>query len=79
MTTKVYCYNCMSYHSPDEMRKVTTKAGERWRCIRSIEAAGAGPSERDAFGRSMSELNRARTRYFQERSSRDRQLMENRC
>ena len=48
MTGKVYCYHCMTYHHPEAMRKVVTRAGERWRCIRSIEAAQTGAAERKA-------------------------------
>jgi hypothetical protein len=40
------------------MRRFATRTGERWRCLRSIEAAHARPDERDAFGRKQSELNR---------------------
>ena len=43
MTGKVYCYHCMTYHHPDAMRKVVTRAGERWRCIRWLVARPAQP------------------------------------
>lgn len=73
MTRKVYCYHCMTYHHPEAMRKIQTSRGERWRCIRSIEAARNHPDERDAFGERQSELNRAR-----ERSTREQRVMEHR-
>lgn len=72
MTGKVYCYHCMTYHHPEAMRKIVTRAGERWRCIRSIEAAQTGAAERKAFGERQSELNRARSRAINERSMSER-------
>jgi hypothetical protein len=51
-----------------------TRRGERWRCIRSIEAARNNPDERDAFGEQQSELNRARARSSQEQRIFERRL-----
>lgn len=45
----------MTYHQPEAMRKMMTRSGVRWRCIRSIEATRGSPEERDAFGEQQSE------------------------
>ena len=50
MMNKIYCYHCMTYHLPENMRQIMTRTGLRWRCIRSIEAARNTAAERDAFG-----------------------------
>jgi hypothetical protein len=41
------------------MRQVTSKVGKRWRCNRSIEATKVDRNAREAFGRSVSEANKA--------------------
>lgn len=76
MTIKVYCYHCMTYHRPESMRKIRTRTGERWRCIRSIEAAQSSTDVRDAFGERQSELNKARARAVQESALLGRRLAE---
>ena len=58
MLDKVYCYHCRSYHAQDEVRLVESKSGKRWRCLKSIASSQASREQRDAFGRSVSELNR---------------------
>ena len=58
MIDKVYCYHCRSYHALEEVRLVQTKSGKRWRCLKSIVSSQASREQRDAFGRSVSELNR---------------------
>ncbi len=58
MVDKVYCYHCRSYHAQDEVRLVQNKSGKRWRCLKSIACSQASREQRDAFGRSVSELNR---------------------
>ncbi len=58
MVDKVYCYYCRSYHAPEEVRLVQSKSGKRWRCLKSIASSQASREQRDAFGRSVSELNR---------------------
>lgn len=40
------------------MRQFQTRVGFRWRCLRSIEAAGRPSGERDAFGREQTDFNR---------------------
>lgn len=59
MSETRYCYHCGIFHLVEEMRQISTKASKRWRCIQSIEAAKADIAKRDAFGRRMSEINRA--------------------
>ena len=54
----LFCYCCRTHHPKVQMRRFATSKGERWRCLRSIEAARGQPGERDAFGRRQSELNR---------------------
>jgi len=41
------------------MRLLVSKTGKRWRCIRSIELARRAISEREAFGRRVSAINKA--------------------
>ena len=74
MMTKVYCYHCMTYHRPESMQKIMTRTGERWRCIRSVEAAQNSVAVRDAFGERQSELNKARARSIQESAMLGRRL-----
>jgi hypothetical protein len=46
----------------NEMRLMVTKTGKRWRCIRSIEATQQGREAREAYGRLVSEINRAESK-----------------
>lgn len=54
-----YCYHCGKHHPIAEMRQIATKTGKRWRCIKSIEATRVNRETRDAFGRKVTEINRA--------------------
>ena len=67
MSDTLYCYCCRTHHPKEQMRRFATRTGERWRCVRSIEAAHARPDERDAFGRRQSELNRLAASQIAER------------
>ncbi len=58
MSDMLFCYCCRKHHPREQMRRFTTRSGERWRCLRSIAAARSHPGERDAFGRRQSEQNR---------------------
>lgn len=58
MADTLFCYCCRTHHPKEQMRRFATRQGERWRCLRSIEAARAKPGERDAFGRQQSAINR---------------------
>ena len=55
------------------MRQIETKAGKRWRCIRSIQATHKSPQARDAFGRQVSAMNTAEARSHARRLSELRQ------
>jgi hypothetical protein len=57
-----YCYHCRTHHPRNEMRLIVTKTGKRWRCIRSIEATQQGPEAREAYGRQVSEINKAESK-----------------
>jgi hypothetical protein len=39
-----------------------TTPGKRWRCIRSIEATQQGAAAREAYGRQISEINKAESK-----------------
>lgn len=41
---------------------MVTKTGTRWRCIRSIEATQRGLEAREAYGRQVSEMNKAESK-----------------
>ena len=42
------------------MRRILTKGGKRWRCIKSIEGAKAEIAERDTFGKEITAINKTR-------------------
>lgn len=58
MSEMQFCYCCRMHHPKEQMRRFTTRAGARWRCLRSIEAASKGISERDLFGQRQTAVNR---------------------
>lgn len=60
MTDTIFCYHCRARHPQDEMRRIATKSGLRWRCIKSIAATRNGVHEREAFGRQTTAHNKAR-------------------
>lgn len=53
-----YCYHCQTYHPQTEMRLVTIRARRRWRCTKSLAAARAPLSVREAFGQQTTRHNR---------------------
>lgn len=59
MSQTAYCYHCVKHHPIEEMRLLVTKTGKRWRCLKSIQATKAGIAQRDAFGRDVTEINKA--------------------
>lgn len=67
MSEMLFCYCCRVHHPKEQMRLFPTKLGQRWRCIRSIEAAACARGERDAFGRRQTEINREEARHQAER------------
>lgn len=62
MSETAFCYHCRQHHPKTEMRQIETKAGKRWRCIRSIQATQQGPEAREAYGRQISEINKAESK-----------------
>lgn len=58
-TGTIYCYHCGSHHPREEMRQIETKGGKRWRCIKSINATKKSSVERDAFGKTVTTINKA--------------------
>lgn len=41
------------------MRQIETKGGKKWRCIKSIEATKKNSVERDAFGKTVTAINKS--------------------
>ena len=41
------------------MRRIETKGGKKWRCIKSIEATKKSSTQRDAFGKTVTTINKA--------------------
>jgi len=58
----IFCYHCRTHHPRDEMRQLVTKTDKRWRCLKSIEATKQGRAAREAYGRQMTETNKAEAR-----------------
>ncbi len=52
-----FCYCCRAHHPIDQMRLFPTRQGQRWRCVRSIEADVRSRRERDAFGEEQTRIN----------------------
>ncbi len=69
MTETMFCYCCRVHHPKEVMRPFITKHGERWRCLRSIEAAACSRLERDAFGKRQTEINREESKRVAERTA----------
>ena len=57
MSTPKFCYHCGKFHPEAEMRQIFTKGGNRWRCIKSIQAIKKTAAERDDFGKRVSAAN----------------------
>ena len=62
MTESEFCYCCRVHHPRESMRLYPTRTGQRWRCLRSIEAAQRSASERDRTGRQQTAWNREAAR-----------------
>lgn len=58
MSEMKFCYCCRLHHPVEQMRLFPTRQGQRWRCVRSIEAAVRSRPERDAFGQQQTSINR---------------------
>ena len=69
-----FCYHCARHHPLEEMRQIVTKGGKKWRCIKSIQATKKNVAHRDAFGKTVTEVNssaaRARIKAMQEMTKR---------
>jgi hypothetical protein len=59
MSDQVFCYYCRRYHPTVEVRLIQSKGVKRWRCMKSLAPRLSSVAERDAFGKSVSESNRA--------------------
>ena len=59
MTDTIFCYHCRARHPIDEVRRISTRSGKRWRCIKSIVASRNGLHEREAFGLQTTAFNKA--------------------
>lgn len=59
MSQTAFCYHCGIHHPLGDMRQIPTKAGPRWRCVKSIEASQKGAAAREAFGRQTTAINKA--------------------
>jgi hypothetical protein len=59
MTDTIFCYHCRARHPQSEVRKISTKSGNRWRCIKSISASRNGKHAREDFGRQTTAFNKA--------------------
>jgi len=55
----IYCYHCGRHHPSSEMRRIETKGGKKWRCIQSIAATKINSSQRDAFGKNVTAINKS--------------------
>jgi len=70
----LFCYCCRVHHPKDQMRLYATGRGLRWRCRRSIVAAGLSRGERDAFGRQQTDRNRNAARLSAEFGQQQKRL-----
>ena len=59
MPDTLFCYHCRLHHPKEEMRQIETKGGKKWRCIKSIEATKINSAQRDAFGKTVTMINKA--------------------
>jgi hypothetical protein len=57
MTRARHCYQCGKSHPEEEMLLIVTKAGRRWRCVRTIQASRKPEKERDKFGEMIRAIN----------------------
>ena len=59
MSDQVFCYHCRRHHPADQVTQVYARGVKRWRCRQSIVLSRSSSVARDAFGRAVSEQNRA--------------------
>ena len=58
MSETAFCSYCAARHPVEVMRRILTRGGKRWRCIKSIEGAKADIAERDTFGKQITAINK---------------------
>lgn len=76
MPETLFCYCCRAHHDKSVMRLFPTRQGQRWRCLRSIEASMRTRCERDDFGRQQTEINREASRRAAENGHLLRQVQQ---
>lgn len=59
MSDTVFCYSCRKHHPLAEVTLVFSKGVKRWRCRKSIAESQKSRDQRDAFGKAITEFNRA--------------------
>ena len=59
MSDTVFCYSCRKHHPRAEVTLVQSKGVKRWRCRKSIVESQKSREQRDAFGKAITEFNRA--------------------
>lgn len=59
MSDTVFCCSCWKRHPREVVVLVQSKGVKRWRCLRSIVESRRSRDQRDAFVRSVTELNRS--------------------
>ena len=59
MSRLAFCYTCQAHHPIEDMRRVVTGGGLRWRCVRTIEAARQAREKRQQFGAQTTANNKA--------------------
>lgn len=62
MSDTMFCYCCRVHHARDQMRLFPTRQGNRWRCVRSIDAAAGDLEHRDHFGKQQTRINQEASR-----------------
>ena len=62
MFDTVFCYSCRKHHPLTEVTLVFSKGVKRWRCRKSIAESQKSRDQRDAFGKAITEFNRAMSR-----------------
>lgn len=55
----LYCYHCARHHPREEMRQIDNKGRKKWRCLKSIEATRQNVAQRNAFGQTVTAVNRS--------------------
>lgn len=60
MEETFFCLRCNMSHPKSDKILITTKGGaKRWTCIHRFKAEKSDPAARDAFGKSVTQRNKA--------------------